>query len=80
MNRGGIVPSPASPAKKAKTPSPITTTPAEAKKSGACFDFEKETELKERSASTGSVPRANVSMISDPEINDPLASDATCID
>lgn len=80
MKIGRTIPSPASPARKANIHSPMTTTPAEAKKSGACRDFENDTELKERRASTGNVPIANASMMSDPEMNDPLASDATCID
>ena len=80
MKIGRIIPSPASPARKAKTQSPMTTTPDEAKKSGACRDFENVTELKERRAKTGSVPIANVSMMSEPERKDPLARLATCID
>jgi hypothetical protein len=35
LNNGGIIPSPASPERSAKSPSPITTTPADLKKSGA---------------------------------------------
>ncbi len=75
-----MIPIPASPARNANTQSPITTTPAEAKKRGACRDFENETELKDNRARIGSVPIANASMMSDPEINDPLARAATCID
>ncbi len=77
---GLIIPRPARPARNEKAHSPMTTTPAEAKKSGAWRDFENETELKERRAKTGSVPIANVNIMSEPERNDPLASEATCID
>lgn len=77
---GGIIPSPESPAIRAKSQSPITITPAEAKKSGACRDFENSIELTERRARIGSVPMENASIMSDPERNDPLAKAATCID
>ena len=74
------MPSPASPAKSANNPRPITTTPADLKNSGACFPCANDADPKERSTSIGSVPRANVSMIRSPDMNDPLPSAETCID
>jgi hypothetical protein len=38
LNKGSITPNPASPARSAKTPRPITKTPADLKNRGACFD------------------------------------------
>lgn len=75
-----MIPSPESPARKARSPSQMTTTPADLKKSGACSDLANDADQKDRSASTGSVPRANESMMRRPERNDPLESAATCID
>lgn len=80
LKSGRIAPIPASPPRKEKTPRPITTIPADTKKSGAYRDFEKETELKERRARTGSVPNENANIMSDPEINDQLARAIACID
>lgn len=75
-----MIPNPASPESKAKSPSPITTTPADLKKSGACLECANEAEPKDKSASTGNVPSTKPSMINIPDINDPLESAATCID
>ena len=80
MKSGLIIPSPASCANSAKMPSPITTIPADLKNSGACFEWANDADPKERSRSIGSVPSAKKSMISSPDINDPLESAATCID
>ena len=80
MKIGRIIPSPAIPASNANIQSPMTTTPADAKKRGACRDFEKEIELKERRARTGNVPIAKDSMISNPERKDSLVRAPTCID
>ena len=74
------MPSPASPAKSANNPRPITTTPADLKNSGACFPCANDADPKERSTSIGSVPRANASMMRSPDVNDPLPSAETCID
>lgn len=74
-----MTPSPASPARSAKAPRPITSTPADLKKRGACFDCANEAEPNERSASIGSVPSANDPMMRKPETKDPLESAATCI-
>lgn len=79
LNKGSITPSPASPARSAKAPRPITKIPADLKKSGACFDCEKDAEPNDNNASIGSVPRANVIIIRNPETNEPLESAATCI-
>lgn len=73
------MPSPASPAISAKAPRPITNTPADLKKSGAYFDWANEADPNDKSASIGSVPRANAPIIKVPEINEPLDSDATCM-
>lgn len=80
MNKGLIIPKPASPAKNANRPSPITIIPADLKKSGAYLECANDAELKEMSASIGNVPRANENIIRSPDINDPLPSAATCID
>lgn len=74
------MPRPASCAKKAKTPSPITTTPAEAKNNGAYFDRANDADPKESSDNTGSVPRVKKSIMSDPVTKEPLESAATCMD
>ena len=74
------MPSPASPARNANKPSPITTTPADLKKRGACFECANEAEPNERSTSIGNVPRANANIIRVPDINEPLESATTCID
>lgn len=79
LNKGSITPSPASPARSAKAPRPITKIPADLKKSGACLDCANEAEPNDRSASIGSVPRENAVMIRSPERNEPLESAATCI-
>ncbi len=80
LNKGLMTPSPASPARRANTPRPITTTPADLKNNGACFECAKDTEPNESNASIGSVPRANANIIKSPDINDPLESAETCID
>ena len=79
LNKGLIIPSPASPARKANNPRPTTTTPADLKNSGACFDCANDAEPNERSASIGSVPSANASMIRAPDMNEPLERATTCI-
>ncbi len=56
-----------------------TTTPADLKKSGACFELAKDTELNDNKPRTGSVPRAKKNIIINPEVNDPLESAAICI-
>lgn len=75
-----MTPNPASPESKAKSPSPITTTPADLKNSGAYLECANEEDPKDRSARTGNVPSTKPSIISIPDINDPLESAATCID
>ena len=75
-----ITPSDASPDRNANKPKPITTIPAVLKKSGACFEWAKYADPKERNASTGIVPREKANIMSAPEINDPLPSATTCID
>ena len=75
-----MIPSPASPARSANNPRPITTTPADLKNSGACFPWANDADPKERSTSIGSVPSANASIIRSPDRNDPLPSAETCID
>lgn len=74
------MPSPASPAKRANIPRPITTTPADLKKRGACFPCAKDADPKERNRSMGNVPMAKANMIKAPDMNDPLESATTCID
>ena len=74
------MPSPASPANNANTPRPITITPADLKKSGACFPCAKDAEPKESNTSIGKVPKANVNMIKKPDKKDPLERADTCID
>ena len=74
-----MTPNPAKPDKSANKPSPITTTPADLKKSGAYLLSAKDAEPNDRSASIGKVPKANASMIINPATNDPLESDAICI-
>lgn len=80
LNKGGMMPSPANPARNANNPSPITTTPADLKNKGAFFERANEAEPKDSKASIGNVPRAKDHMISIPDQNDPLDSAATCID
>ena len=75
-----MIPRPAKPASSANPPSPITMIPADLKKSGACLDCANEADPKERRANIGRVPRAKKSIISIPEINDPLDNAETCID
>ena len=74
------MPSPASPANKANIPRPITTTPADLKNRGACLECANDAEPNDKSASIGSVPSANASIIKNPDMNDPPESAATCID
>ena len=75
-----MIPSPASPARSANNPRPITTIPADLKNSGACFECANDIEPNESSASIGNVPSANADIIKSPDINDSLESAATCID
>ena len=75
-----MIPRPASPARSANSPRPITTTPADLKNSGACFPCANDADPNESSTSIGNVPIANASMIRSPEINDPLPNAETCID
>ena len=58
-----MIPRPANPAKSANMLRPITTTPADLKKRSACFPCAKDAEPKDRKASIGNVPRANVNII-----------------
>ena len=74
-----MIPRPASPASRAKIPSPITTTPADLKNKDACLPCANDAEPNESSASIGKVPRANANIISIPETNDPLPTAAICI-
>ena len=80
LNKGLMIPSPASPARSANNPRPITIIPADLKKSGACFECANDTEPNESNASIGNVPSANENIMRSPDINDPLESAATCID
>ena len=80
LNNGLMIPSPASPANKENTAKPTTITPADLKKSGACFPCAKEADPKERKTSIGNVPRAKANIIKKPDKNDPLPMAATCID
>ena len=75
-----MIPSPASPARSANSPRPITITPADLKNNGACFPCANDADPNERSTSMGSVPSAKASMIRSPDINDPLPSAETCND
>ena len=74
-----MIPSPASPARSANNPKPITTTPADLKNSGACFECAKEADPNESKASIGNVPSANANIIKAPDMNDPLERATTCI-
>ena len=74
------MPSPASPAKSANIPSPITTIPADLKNKGACFECAKDADPNERRDSIGTVPKAKANIMRSPDINDPLESATTCID
>jgi hypothetical protein len=80
LNNGLIIPIPARPERKAKIPSPTTTTPADLKKIVAYLDLENETEPKDKIASTGSVPSAKADIIRKPDINEPLDKADICID
>ena len=80
LNKGLMIPSPASPARSANNPRPITIIPADLKNNGACFECANDTEPNESSASIGNVPSANENIMRSPDINDPLESAATCID
>src|SRR3989344_6286902 len=75
-----MTPRAASPESSANNPRPNTTTPADLKKSGACFPCAKDAEPNESNASIGSVPKANANIIMSPEIKEPLPSATTCID
>ncbi len=75
-----IIPSPASPARSAKRPRPITTIPADLKNRGACFECANDADPNERRRSIGSVPRANANIISSPAVKEPLLRAETCID
>jgi hypothetical protein len=72
LKSGLMIPSPASPARSANNPSPITIMPADLKNKGACFPCANDADPKERSKRIGSVPRANAIIISIPDTNDPL--------
>src|SRR3989338_7651488 len=80
LNKGFMIPSPASPATSANNPRPITTIPADLKNNGACFECANDTEPNESNANIGHVPSANENIMRSPDINDPLESAATCID
>lgn len=75
-----MIPSPASPDKRANSPRPITTMPADLKNKGACLPWANEADPNEKNASIGNVPRANENIIKRPDRKDPLLSEATCID
>ncbi len=75
-----IIPSPANPASNENKPSPTTTTPADLKNKGACFEWAKEADPNDNKASMGNVPSANANIMRNPDINDPLESATTCID
>lgn len=66
-----MMPNPASPPRREKMPSPITTIPAVLKNSGACFELANEMDVNERSERTGNVPSAKKNMIIVPFMNDP---------
>lgn len=80
LNSGLIIPSPASPARRANSPRPITTIPAALKNKGACFPCANEADPNERSTSIGNVPKANASMMRSPDMKDPLLRAVTCMD
>ena len=67
------------PANKENKPRPITTTPADLKKSEAYFDCANEAEPNESKANIGKVPKAKANIISEPEINDSLDNVAICM-
>lgn len=77
---GFMIPRPANPASRAKMPSPITTMPADLKKSGAKRECANHDDPNERSASIGKVPREKANMISPPLRKDPLERAEICID
>lgn len=66
--------------RRANAPSPITTIPADLKKSGAQREPENDADQNERRARTGNVPRENANIMSPPEKNDPLDRAAICMD
>lgn len=74
------MPSPTSPARKAKMPRPMTMMPADLKKTGANFVWANLNELNDTSTSIGRVPRTNMVMIKLPWSHDPLESAAICMD
>lgn len=75
-----MIPRPAIPEKSANSPRPMTTIPADLKKSGAYFPWANEAEPNESSASIGSVPKANANIMRNPDMKDPLLNAETCID
>ena len=74
------MPIPARFASKAKSPSPMTITPADLKKIGAYFVCANLNELNEISTSIGKVPSANIVIMRLPWSQDPLESAAICMD
>ena len=75
-----MMPRPASPERREKIPRPITTTPADRKKSHACGDLEKRAVPKETSPNIGNVPSAKKNMMRNQLRKDPLESATICID
>lgn len=80
LNSGLIIPKPTRPAINANIPRPSTTTPADLKKSNACFECANEVDPNDNKASIGKVPTAKKNIIKEPVINDPLVRATTCID
>lgn len=75
-----MIPIPASPPRREKMPSPITTIPAVLKNSGAYRELANEIDVYDRSMRTGNVPRAKKNMMVAPLMNDPEESAWICID
>jgi len=75
-----MIPRLVSPVRRENIPRPITTTPTDLKKRGACRDRANDTDPNERSANTGNVPSAKKSIIRSHQRNEPLESAEICID
>ena len=80
LNNGLIIPTPARPVSKEKRPRPITTIPADLKKTDAYFDWANDTELNDNNANTGNVPNVNANISNAPCKKEPLESAENCID
>ena len=74
-----MIPKPASPAKSANKPRPITITPADLKNNGACLPCAKDADPNDNNKSIGKVPRTNANIMRNPDIKDPLERATTCI-